>query len=99
MARGNRTPRGGALSPRFIDITGQRFGRLVAVEYVQKGHDRGQWLCKCDCGNYHLACGGVLRRGTTRSCGCLREMLPDEREELGLLPTQGKRAVLSNTEN
>ena len=32
---------------KFVDRVGQRFGRLVAVEYV-KG---SKWKCKCDCGN------------------------------------------------
>ena len=29
-----------------VDITNVRFGRLVAVKYVN-----GKWLCRCDCGN------------------------------------------------
>jgi hypothetical protein len=37
--------------PKRIDITGQRFGRLIALipapEYKGKDH----WECKCDCGN------------------------------------------------
>ena len=34
-----------------IDVTGQRFGHLVAVE--RAGKDRcgsWMWLCRCDCG-------------------------------------------------
>lgn len=55
------------------DITGQRFGSLVAVR--QHGRDPwGQllWLCSCDCGQDHVATGGNLRSGTTKSCGCRR---------------------------
>lgn len=50
------------------DITGQRFGRLVAVSY-----EPGKWLCRCDCGKTTLATGGNLRSGNTTSCGCLRD--------------------------
>jgi len=37
--------------PAPINIIGQRFGRLVVLEY--RGSDRGNtpfWLCQCDCG-------------------------------------------------
>lgn len=53
---------------KFFDITGQRFGRYVAVEHVGNGN----WLCKCDCGNEKIVKSGHLRSGKTRSCGCLR---------------------------
>ena len=54
-----------------IDITGQRFGRLVALEYSHTDRDRkAVWLCKCDCGNSHLARTKDLRSGNTKSCGC-----------------------------
>ena len=53
------------------DITGQRFRRLIALEYV--GNDKHQcamWLCKCDCGNTKSILGASLRNGSTTSCGC-----------------------------
>ena len=50
------------------DLTGQRFGRLIAVEYV--GNSR--WRCKCDCGNGTIVLSGNLIRGHTTSCGCAR---------------------------
>lgn len=54
-----------------IDIMGQRFGRLVAVqEYPRKGKER-RWLCKCDCGNEKIIMMMNLRSGATQSCGCL----------------------------
>ena len=54
--------------PAFIDRTGQRFGRLVAVEYL----GRSKWRCKCDCGGETIATGTNLKNGNTRSCGCLQ---------------------------
>jgi hypothetical protein len=55
------------------DLTGQRFGRLVVLKpsprTVGKHH---YWECRCDCGNTIMAIGNNLRRGVTRSCGCLR---------------------------
>lgn len=55
------------------DLTGRRFGRLVAVEDTgerKSGHV--VWLCKCDCGSVKNIRSGHLLRGTTLSCGCLR---------------------------
>ena len=54
------------------DITGQRFGRLVAIKNT--GEKRGPaylWLFKCDCGNEKIICIGDATKGTTKSCGCL----------------------------
>ena len=55
-----------------IDLTGQRFGRLVVVKEIEKrSNHRIMWLCKCDCGNECVKCGNILRMGDSRSCGCL----------------------------
>jgi len=53
---------------RFIDLTGQRFGRLVPIKYVGKS----KWLCKCDCNNEKIINGQALKNGLTKSCGCIR---------------------------
>jgi len=59
---------------RVIGITGRRFGRLVVLELrPERNGDGGTlWHCRCDCGGEHIARGDHLRRGTTKSCGCLR---------------------------
>lgn len=55
-----------------IDITGQKFNSLTAIEIVGKNkHGSYLWLCKCDCGNLHTATYSYLRRGEVKSCGCL----------------------------
>lgn len=58
----------------FDDITGQRFGRLTVIRFLEQ-HEREdyrrQWLCKCDCGNEIQANSSKLRSGHTRSCGCI----------------------------
>lgn len=55
----------------FVDIRGQRFGRLVAIEPI---HDRKvlKWICRCDCGNSTITTYSKLKSGRTRSCGCLQ---------------------------
>lgn len=58
---------------KIKDITGQRFGRLVALERLNK--KRGSsflWRCQCDCGKTVETSANSLLSGNTRSCGCLR---------------------------
>ena len=56
------------------DITGQRFGRLVAEQYVGSRPGRGpMWDCVCDCGERIDVLARKLRRGEKKSCGCWQE--------------------------
>lgn len=58
------------------DISGVRFGRVVAIKYSYTDkHRRAIWDCKCDCGNIFAVSAISLRSGNTRSCGCLRDEL------------------------
>ncbi len=61
---------------KLIDLTGQRFGRLVVIERAKNGKNRGaRWICRCDCGNIKTIYGYNLRSGCSRSCGCLQKEL------------------------
>ena len=60
---------------RRLDLTGQRFGRLVALEYDEaqsKIVGRSCWRCQCDCGNSAIVVTNLLTSGHTQSCGCLQ---------------------------
>lgn len=59
------------LAPHAKKITGQRFGRLVALGPIARQNKRIMWLCQCDCGQITIAPTADLRNGHTRSCGCL----------------------------
>lgn len=59
--------------PKKIDLTGERFGKLVVIrEYGRDRWGNVTWLCKCDCGNEIVVSGDDLRNEHTQSCGCLR---------------------------
>lgn len=65
---------------KLLDISGMRYGRLTVIEraedYVSsQGNKCTQWLCRCDCGNTKVVQGGSLRKGETKSCGCLNREL------------------------
>lgn len=56
------------------DVTGEKFGKLTAIEYVGKASNNATlWRCQCDCGNEVVARLTNLRTGNTTSCGCVRE--------------------------
>ena len=62
------------MSRKIIDITGQRFGKLVAIKPSEKKERCGNdfWLCECDCGRQHICRANSLKSGNTKSCGCLK---------------------------
>lgn len=54
------------------DITGQVFGKLLAVSYLEKSKNgRVVWQCNCACGKQTTAYSTDLRLGRKTSCGCL----------------------------
>lgn len=59
---------------KTVDLTGQRFGRLVALRAVRVAvnlRTRLGYLVRCDCGTEKTVIGYYLTSGDTRSCGCL----------------------------
>ena len=60
--------------PRRIDLTGQRFGRLVALKFTGDDKNRHRlWECRCDCGRTVNIDINSLRSGKSKSCGCSRK--------------------------
>jgi hypothetical protein len=60
---------------RKIDLTGQRYGRLVVIRLAAPApnSNRRRWLCVCDCGNQAIARVSDIRSGRHTSCGCLQK--------------------------
>lgn len=58
------------------DLTGQKFGRLTAIEpgspakIGKKRKHRTTWICECECGNRITVMTSNLLRGNSTSCGC-----------------------------
>ena len=64
----------------LIDLTGQRFGRLVVLERAENSvAGKTRWVCRCDCGGHVVAAGGNLKNGHIRSCRCLSGKLSASR--------------------
>ena len=70
---------------KLLDLTGQRFGRLVAVKLtdLRSGKDPHRiWECQCDCGNQTYVQTTSLTSGNTKSCGCLHSEIVSHYYEL-----------------
>lgn len=56
---------------KTIDVTGQRFERLVVIGRSDRISNAGAlWVCKCDCGGEAVTTSLKLRNGLIKSCGC-----------------------------
>lgn len=58
-----------------LNLCGQRFGRLLVVEFLRYAPNGKVYKVLCDCGNITECTTGRLRTGNTQSCGCLKREL------------------------
>lgn len=65
----------------YIDLTGQRFERLVVISYSKTVNGGAHWLCECDCGKLRIASASNLKKGYVKSCGCLNLELISKRSK------------------
>lgn len=63
-----------------LDLSGQKYGMLTAIEHTRTNKKNGMafWKCKCDCGNESEVALGNLRSGHTMSCGCNKHKSGEE---------------------
>ena len=63
----------------FIDLTGHVFGKLTVIKKAKTNkrikQKTARWWCQCSCGKITVVDGHCLRRGNTKSCGCLHNEL------------------------
>lgn len=76
--------------PKFIDLTGHKFGRLTVLHRVpEKTKGVTRWACICDCGTPKEANGHNMKNGYIRSCGCLLTEHIENRVKKGMHRTHG----------
>jgi hypothetical protein len=69
----------------FKDLSGQRFGKLVILNFSHMQKNRSFWNCICDCGNSYIANGTSLKTKQVKSCGCWhRELFSSKNTEASM---------------
>lgn len=64
------------------DLRGQEFDRWTAIESHGNSSGGGVlWKCVCTCGNTGIVAAADLKRGKSRSCGCLTQEYYDSLTE------------------
>lgn len=63
---------------RKKNLLGQKFNRWTVIDYAPPRRTSGgnsivMWHCRCDCGNESDVSYSSLRRGDSKSCGCLNQ--------------------------
>lgn len=80
-----------------LDLTGNRFGKLVAREVFQfrspGGRSYRKWICDCDCGCVTEAKAESLRIGHTTSCGCAYQDNADKKSFGGIVQSVEYKAL------
>ena len=59
-----------------IDLTGQKFGKLLVISLHHQTCGVYHWTVQCDCGNVTTSRTNQLRRGSAKSCGCSKKLNP-----------------------
>jgi len=57
--------------PKQLHLYGLRFGRLHVISFEDSSKKGSYWVCRCECGNFVIVNGSNLKKGNTKSCGCL----------------------------
>ena len=57
---------------KLIDLTNQKFGKLLVLEKAITQNEKVMWKCLCDCGNIVFVKGVNLKNNRTKSCGCIK---------------------------
>ena len=88
---------------KALDLTGQRFGKVVALEKTDKRTNQGLviWKCQCDCGNIFETAGSSLKSGNTQSCGCNNALrrLNNENSQKNIVPNGSRFGKLTVIED
>src|SRR5258708_7413850 len=57
-----------SISTKLIDLTDQKFEKLLVIEAVKDKRGWTVWRCLCDCGTERIIEGIKLRKGIVKMC-------------------------------
>jgi hypothetical protein len=55
---------------KFIDISGEKYGKLTVIKFNKMFNGFAYFDCICDCGEHRTVRSNGLKSGNTKSCGC-----------------------------
>jgi hypothetical protein len=58
------------INGHLINLSGEKFGKLLAIKKAPNKGNFSAWHCKCDCGKEFIAETRGLINNRTKSCGC-----------------------------
>ena len=59
-------------------MIGKKFNYWTVLQSAPSRNGRAYWLCKCECGTIREVSQANLKRGHSKSCGCLRKKKASE---------------------
>lgn len=62
------------MGAKFIDRSGQVYGRWTVASYSHSNDIGRVWLCRCECGVERPVLWASLKSGVSKSCGCAKEI-------------------------
>ena len=80
--------------PKALDLTNQKFGRLVALKKVDSKSNKTYWLCQCECGNQKEIQTSHLINGAIQSCGCLQNEIRNQSKKTSDFRVRIKKALV-----
>ncbi len=63
------------MARKKIDITGHVYGRWTVLSFSRKKKLDYLWNCRCECGTEREVSSHSMRRGESKSCGCISKEL------------------------
>lgn len=83
------------MSPKWQEMIGKVFGNLVVINHAGSNkHGQSLMRCQCSCGTSIVVLGIDLRKGHTRSCGCLRSSVAEKRH---IVHGHNRRGMVTRT--
>lgn len=68
--------------PKALNLTGERFGSLVALNKEKSQNGKTYWKFRCDCGNEKIIQTGHVTTGAIKTCGCGIHPVIEKNQEL-----------------
>jgi len=83
------------MTEKIKNMVGKQFGRLTVLEEAGRSkYGAVLWKCLCNCGTIKIVNGNELRRGDTKSCGCLNKERLSETSKIDLKGQRFGRLVV-----